>query len=534
LTRLAQTSKKDGIPDEERGRATADLSALLHDVRIMREGPLVARGNAAAPRSRTAQEKQSSSSVASSSTNRGSSSQSSSSSRSFNQDPADSKMADNVGQRRASTDLGMLRWLKQLQGLGLQADSGTFRDMLRTATRTYNLDEARWLVEEAKHRGIKLDAAVYDAVISAAAKRRDLVTAKEWIAKAVEDGIRPGDAVVGHAVRLSAKTEGYAAANQWLAGAGVFPTEAALAALVSGALHYDDLQAAEAWLSFTVELGRSPKLTHVNKLVRKVSHRGLVSMGNIVELAARGGTDPDAETVQLLVLAAREKRDLPFAQRWFERGRELGISTNFGTGYALIDLTAQIDGLKAAESCYDVARKAGFKPNGLFFRHMIWMSKSEDDPWAAQRWFEHMLIEGIQPSVESFNTLLISFARFSLSAAEQWFEAASAVGVQPDICTYNILISTSARESGLTAAEGWFARVIEAGHKHNHVSFNALMKAAMTSARPRQVEELFKEMIAKKLPPEARTFSTLQSALGSRRVVELCNELGLEPILAEQ
>merc|ERR1719188_424323 len=89
------------------------------------------------------------------------------------------------------------------------------------------------------------------------------------------------------------------------------------------------------------------------------------------------------------------------------------------------------------------------------------------------------------------------------------------------------MISAADKANNINAAEHWFKQVEKVGLRHDVVTFNTLIHAAMKAARPSQVEELFWRMLEAKLEPDDVTLRTMRWSVGRQRLAELCRKAGV-------
>eukprot|EP00913_Durusdinium_trenchii_P015098 g14159.t1 len=122
----------------------------------------------------------------------------------------------------------------------------------------------------------------------------------------------------------------------------------------------------------------------------------------------------------------------------------------------------------------------------------------------------HELTQVFMPSVTTYNTLLLAFARGGdLRAAQQWLRRMVALTEEPNEVTYRILIQMEAQH--LTVDE-WLQSLRSTTTTPDAFSFNAVLKAQLAAGDLPGAEEHFHKFFAaagRTVQPDLTTFGML-------------------------
>ena len=112
------------------------------------------------------------------------------------------------------------------------------------------------------------------------------------------------------------------------------------------------------------------------------------------------------------------------------------------------------------------------------------VSAAKGDVQRAQRFLDELLGSGLQPDVQTFNSLLSCGAyRGDLQACERWYQQMESLGVAPDTITYSTMRTACTRCGNHIQAQHWLKLIVQ----------NDESARAVWSARGKTVIDPFSE-----------------------------------------
>ena len=291
------------------------------------------------------------------------------------------------------------------------------------------------------------------------------------------------------------------------------------------------------------------QLQHAQQRAHAPSPAEAPSMARAMRAAQRGDAAA-AVTLTIGALAASQAAErLPSVRSCNQLLRELGDGSH-------VDEMMEV---------FQVMQLAGLQPTQVTYGTLISRAGSAREPVLAAQCFRDMLRRGLQPDVQTFNSLINAFAKVSstpkrsqcacatagacqtsveqnshwvLHTCVAWcapwicsqagdvnkaFTAADAMhkrGIKPTLVTFNTLIDACARGGNLTLAYETHAEMREANLRPNERTYSILIHAC---ARQVRVEEAFgwlSKMRAGGLTPNAVTWSAIINACCKSRQID--------------
>ena len=143
----------------------------------------------------------------------------------------------------------------------------------------------------------------------------------------------------------------------------------------------------------------------LGKLTR-ASHEGrLRDAENIFAalLSLEGGFEPNAMTINKLILAAANGGDIKAAQNWFERLEKFDLQPDVACFTSVISAGAKYGRVPFAEKWFDKMLSQHIAPTVAAYGAVIHAASNAGDLDAAEAWFERMRRGGSSPT-RSFST----------------------------------------------------------------------------------------------------------------------------------
>ncbi|KAG5040823.1 hypothetical protein JHK85_013299 [Glycine max] len=146
----------------------------------------------------------------------------------------------------------------------------------------------------------------------------------------------------------------------------------------------------------------------------------------------------------------------------------------------------------------------------------------------AKRYYNAMLLEGVDPTRHTFNILLWGmFLSLRLDTAVRFYEDMKSRGILPDVVTYNTLINGYFRFKKVDEAEKLFVEMKGRDIVPNVISFTTMLKGYVAAGRIDDALKVFEEMKGCGVKPNVVTFSTLLPGLcDAEKMAEARDVLG--------
>jgi len=370
----------------------------------------------------------------------------------------------------------------------------------------------RWFLE-LNVAGFEPDLTFYSNFIEKAAQRGDLRAAERWLSNAQNAKLEPDGRMFWFLCLAASKSGDLNAAAEYGERAvqlGEDLDKSLLIKLLSQALDESKLDLVEVFLSLAG--GPANVSTYESVLLAAANKRDLVFAERWLRRAEEAERYVTLPVLVSLMDAAACEGNLTMAETFFEIGEQSGIRQEIAAYNILIKAAAEARLPEAAEYWFFQARKEGLRATLITYTSLIKAAARTGDLSGAEAWLEHACNDGLKLDIQIFTAVIDAAARQgNLSAAEYWFHRCTAVG-EPSIVTFNTIISAASRSTdgrGLTAAEHWFRKCEDSGKSPNIKTFNILMNAAANRNDLNATEHWFQVALAKGIQPDSTMLKTL-------------------------
>ncbi|CAI0465838.1 unnamed protein product [Linum tenue] len=168
-----------------------------------------------------------------------------------------------------------------------------------------------------------------------------------------------------------------------------------------------------------------------------------------------------------------------------------------------------------ASKVWNLMVEDGFDPEIQVFEKMIETFFKKNEDTEAVKVFQTLRVNRMEELGLSTYNLVISWfsKKGKLSQAQQLFDEMRQRGIQPDCATLGSLLFVLSSRGRVNEAQ----RVLQQIEKPNIAIYHELIKGLLSSKRPREATEVFREMINRGCEPIMHTYvMLLQGHLGKR------------------
>ncbi|CAK9107733.1 unnamed protein product [Durusdinium trenchii] len=291
--------------------------------------------------------------------------------------------------------------------------------------------------------------------------------------------------------------------------AQVVPNAKTYGKLMEAAAKRGETPTARAWMTQMERDNIKPGILHYSQLMASAAHAANLAEAEMLDEEVRSlGLVPTETYYNSLLNACAKAGDLASCRRWYQEMLLRGFQPTSLTYSTLISA-----GRWTGDALSGLAWARQWPRTSLEAYHAFMdLAAVHQDLHLAVRSF-HELTQVFMPSVTTYNTLLLAFARGGdLRAAQQWLRRMVALTEEPNEVTYRILIQCCAQAGDLLSAAGYLEEM-EAQHLTVDVTTrNILANAAAEAGDAAFAKEWLQSLRSTTTTPDAFSFNAVLKA----------------------
>ncbi|XP_057960227.1 pentatricopeptide repeat-containing protein At3g23020 [Malania oleifera] len=480
-----------------------------------------------------------------------------------------------------------LRWLKQMNRQGMEADEVTMGTVIQTYKRSGEFRKAeeffkKWSLkislkdegqstrptavatsESASQGQVLLNSYTYNTLIDTYGKAGQLKGASETFAQMLREGIAPNTITFNtmiHVCGNHGRLEEVASLMQKMEELRCPPDTRTYNILISLHAKHDNIRMAASYFSKMKEACLEPDLVSYRTLLYAFSIRHMVREAEdlISEMDERG-IEIDEFTQSALTRMYIEAGMLDKSWLWFKRFHLEGNMTSECYS-ANIDAYGERGHILEAEkvfSCCQEAKKLtvlgfnvmikaygiskrfdeacqlfdgmenyGVAPDKCSYNSLIQILASADLPHIAKPYVKKMQEAGLVSDCIPYCAIISSFAKLGeLEMAEGLYEEMVKFGVQPDLLVYGILINAFADVGSIKEALGYVDVMRNAGLPTNAVICNSLIKLYTKVGYLKEAQETYGMLQSSQEGPDVYSSNCMIDLYTERSMVKQAEEI---------
>ncbi|KAF9109738.1 hypothetical protein BGX27_007250, partial [Mortierella sp. AM989] len=469
-----------------------------------------------------------------------------------------------------------------------------YHDLMRVLVETSQVDAALKCLEELKASNsnqLRVTIKAYDAILEGLIKRKDSVSASKILEEMKDQGFPPELTTFNILLRGHLANRDAHAVQRVLESlllTDIRPDIYTFNLLMSGYLNMGETELVNGFYKGLGEYGLVPNSKTYRILMKAHLRQGqidqVVDLFSKLKDSPRPELHPGSEDYCVLLQALTSHDRMPDALKVLRELVETGnvpvttqIYNVFLTQYARGGQTGKarrildkiiskrlplVDGsfnplIRAylekreydkVEEIAELMKRHGIQPSRATFNIMINATKSSGNLSGAMALYEHMIVEGVDPDVWTYNTLLdiligkLTPAQDSIRSKgysgevsdeqiqeyvpkiEMLLQEMKSRRVNPDVVTFGKLIHQYVLLQDIEQAETLFHEMTKSGISPNGFAINTLMNGFTLIEEMDKAVELFRKMRKYGVEADATTFTTLIKGYANTKQLTLAQD----------